>query len=291
MAIHYWTRFSQQLGTRNFGDDVNPFLLSKIFSKQVIDSPHVCIMGIGSILNDRNVAALDDFERKIVFSSGAGYEVLEKPLDASWQIACVRGPKTAALMDIGAEKAVCDGAVLLSDYHDTISPARRQGVAFVPHVHTDRAIGRGLSEICAGLGVDYVTPALPHDDFVRAVSGAEYILTEAMHGAILADTMRTPWLCCHIMHHNRFKWQDWCGSVGVPYEPVYLGPRFSDTGLTSPLRLPHVIVSALRRRRIESRLKKLLHEGEPQLSEEAVLSGKKRQLMRLAEEINQEFAA
>lgn len=291
MAIHYWKRFSEKLGTRNFGDDVNPFLLEKIFSRGIIDSPHVCIMGIGSILNDRNVAALERYEHKVIFSSGAGYEKLENRLDASWRVACVRGPKTAALMEIDAEKGVCDGAVLLSDFHDVVPAGLRRGVAFVPHVHTARAIGRGLSGICGNLGLDYVTPELPHDDFVGAISRAEFVLTEAMHGAILADTMRTPWLCCHIMHHNPFKWQDWCGSLGVPYEPVYLGPRFSDRGLTSPTRLPHVIVSALRRRRIEARLKRLLNEGEPQLSEEAVLDAKKRRLMGLADEINQEFAA
>ena len=110
MAIHYWKRFSEQLGTRNFGDDVNPFLLEKIFSRRIIDSPHVCIMGIGSILNDRNVASLERYERKVIFSSGAGYEKLENRLDASWRVACVRGPKTADLMEIDADKAVCDGA-------------------------------------------------------------------------------------------------------------------------------------------------------------------------------------
>lgn len=291
MAIHYWKRFSEQLGTRNFGDDVNPFLLEKLFCRSIIDSPHVCIMGIGSILNDRNVAALKGFERKIVFSSGAGYESLENRLDASWQVACVRGPRTAELMAIGTDKAVCDGAVLLSEFHDVVPASRRQGVAFVPHVHTARAIGRGLKEICSNLSLDYVTPELPHDDFVQAVSRAELVVTEAMHGAILADTMRTPWLCCHIMNHNRFKWQDWCESVGVAYDPVWLGPRFSDRGLTSPARLPRVLVSALRRRRIEKRLQRLLRQGAPQLSAEAVLDTKKRRLLGLAEEINQEFAA
>lgn len=291
MAIHYWTRFSRELGTRNFGDDVNPFLLSRIFSPQVIDSPRVCIMGIGSILNDRNVTALAGFERKVVFSTGAGYETLAQPLDASWQVACVRGPKTATLMRLDAEKAVCDGAVLLSEFHDVVPAGQRRGVAFVPHVHSDRAIGRGLRGICEELGLDYVTPALPHDAFVQAVSRAEWVLTEAMHGAILADTMRTPWQCCHILHHNRFKWQDWCGSVGADYDPVWLGPRFSEGGAGSPLRLPKAMVNAWRRRGLARRLKRLLREASPQLSAEAVLDAKKRRLLGLAEEINREFAA
>lgn len=291
MAIHYWKRYSETLGTRNFGDDVNPFLLEKIFSERIITDRHVCIMGVGSIINDQNFASINKFERKIIFSSGAGYGNLETRLDSSWRVACVRGPKTATLMDIDASKAVCDGAVLLSNFHDVLPPSKREGVAFVPHVNTARTIGKGLREICENLGLDYVPPDLPHDDFVQAISRAEFILTEAMHGAIVADTMRTPWLCCHIMFHNRFKWQDWCSSISVPYDPAYLGPRFSDTGLTSPARLPHVVVSALRRRRIEGRLKKLLGRRPPQLSEESTLAAKKRELMGIAEQINQEFAA
>ncbi|HEY9548497.1 MAG TPA: hypothetical protein VIR45_03270, partial [Kiloniellaceae bacterium] len=61
MAIHYWRRYSETLGTRNFGDDVNPFLLERVFAKRLIASETVCIMGIGTIINDRNVAALDRY--------------------------------------------------------------------------------------------------------------------------------------------------------------------------------------------------------------------------------------
>lgn len=195
------------------------------------------------------------------------------------------------MMKVDASKAVCDGAVLLSDYYDIVPAAKRERVAFVPHVNTTWAIGRGLREICEELGLKYVSPDLPRDEFVREISGSDLIFTEAMHGAILADAMRTPWVCCHIMFHNRFKWEDWCASVGVAYEPVYLGPPFSDAGLTSPARLPHFLVGTLRRWRIKGQLKKLLASCHPQLSEEAVLAAKKRELWRLADNINQEFAA
>ncbi|HEY9549390.1 MAG TPA: polysaccharide pyruvyl transferase family protein, partial [Kiloniellaceae bacterium] len=275
----------------NFGDDVNPFLLERVFAKRLIASETVCIMGIGTIINDRNVAALDRYSTKIIFSSGAGYEELRNSLDSSWRVACVRGPKTAAMMKVDASKAVCDGAVLLSDYYDIVPAARRERVAFVPHVNTTWAIGRGLREICGELGLAYVSPDLPRDEFVREISRSDLVLTEAMHGAILADAMRTPWVCCHIMFHNRFKWEDWCASVGVAYDPVFLGPRFSDAALTSPAKLPHFLIGRLRRWRIKAHLKKLLASCDPQLSDEVVLAAKKHELRRLADDINQEFAA
>lgn len=291
MAIHYWKRFSESLGTRNFGDDLNPLLLDKIFSKRLIESRETCILGIGTILNDENLTAMQRYEKKIVFSSGAGYGDFACQLDPSWQVACVRGPKTADLMSIDTSKAVCDGAVLLSDFHDVVPEAQRDAAIFIPHVHTDRAIGAGLRDICERVGLRYITPALPHDDFIREVSAARLVVTEAMHGAILADTMRTPWICCHIMNHNRFKWEDWCQSVGVPYSPAFLGIGFRDEGLTSLGQLPRYLVSGLRRRRIESRLKALLRAGMPVLSDSGVLEQRKDRLRAIVTEINLEHGS
>src|SRR3546814_7754189 len=91
------------------------------------------------------------------------------------------------MMKVDASKAVCDGAVLLSDYYDIVPAAKRERVAFVPHVNTTWAIGRGLREICGELGLAYVSPDLPRDEFVREISRSDLVLTEAMHGAILAD--------------------------------------------------------------------------------------------------------
>lgn len=291
MAIHYWKRFSEDLGTRNFGDDLNPLLMGRLFSKRLIESQEACILGIGTILNDENLARMQRYEKKIVFSSGAGYGDFAYRLDPSWQVACVRGPKTAGLMNLDASKAVCDGAVLLSDFHDVVPDTKRSGVVFVPHVHTDRAIGRGLRDICSRVGLRYITPALEHDDFISAVSSAHLVITEAMHGAILADTMRTPWMCCHVMNHNRFKWEDWCASVAVPYAPAFLGVRFFEGRLESPRQLPGYLIGGLRRRRIEARLKALVRDGEPVLSDGALLEARKKKLRAIVSEINVEHGS
>ncbi|MEM8612949.1 MAG: polysaccharide pyruvyl transferase family protein, partial [Cyanobacteria bacterium P01_H01_bin.105] len=48
---------------------------------------------------------------------------------------------------------------------------------------------------------------------------------EAMHGAIVADALRTAWI--PIVTSPRilsFKWRDWCASIGVPYRPWRLLP-------------------------------------------------------------------
>jgi succinoglycan biosynthesis protein ExoV len=46
-----------------------------------------------------------------------------------------------------------------------------------------------------------------------------------MHGAIVADALRVPWV--PIVTSPRIlklKWQDWCSSVNLPYQPDHLYP-------------------------------------------------------------------
>ena len=50
MAIMYCKYFSDN-GALNFGDDINPMLLGKIFDKSIIESDKICILGIGTILS------------------------------------------------------------------------------------------------------------------------------------------------------------------------------------------------------------------------------------------------
>jgi succinoglycan biosynthesis protein ExoV len=56
------------------------------------------------------------------------------------------------------------------------------------------------------------------------------LLTEAMHGAVVADAIRVPWIAidstgCFPM--LPFKWQDWCMSVGVSYCPKRIPPLWA----------------------------------------------------------------
>ena len=46
------------------------------------------------------------------------------------------------------------------------------------------------------------------------------MITEALHGAIVADALRVPWMPVSSYHTILpFKWEDWCRSVGLAYAP------------------------------------------------------------------------
>ena len=223
MAIYYWQNFSRNLSSRNFGDDINPRLLSGLFRKEIVESPDVCIVGIGTLLDSQKLDTIQHYKNKIVFSSGAGYGDLRGPLDQSWHISCVRGPLTAAYLSRPAELGVCDGAILLPEVAGIAPSASRQGVTFIPHIKTAYEFDGFLREACAIAGIRYLRPDAEFDHFMTAVGSSELVLSEAMHGAIVADAFRTPWTCTPLKLHNEFKWRDWCQSLELPYRPRRFG--------------------------------------------------------------------
>lgn len=290
MAIHYYDVFTQEYGSQNFGDNINPFLLEKLLTPEILNSNDVCVVGIGTILSERTAGLVASFPRKVVFSTGTGYGDLPT-LDHTWDIACVRGPKTAEILDLPPSKAVCDGAILLSDYFDIVPEDERSGTVFIPHIRTHWWAGQALESISNELGWRYLTPDLPAEQFIEGVSRARLVVTEAMHGAILSDTMRVPWLPVALHQHNEFKWRDWFESVELSYQCEFLEPKLwnpNKNQLMSGLKWPYQKWKVARVRR---QLRQLVADTEPALSASNVLELKKAGLREVISEINQLYGA
>lgn len=75
-------------------------------------------------------------------------------------------------------------------------------------------------KLCADIGINYISPALDVKQVIKQISETETLITEAMHGAIVADALRVPWIPVRAYNFiNRFKWSDWCASIIVKYSP------------------------------------------------------------------------
>lgn len=289
MAIHYYEVFTNECGSQNFGDNINPFLLGKLLSPEVVSSDEVCVVGIGTILSERTAGLISHFPKKVVFSTGTGYGHLPE-LDDSWDIACVRGPKTAAILGLPQSLAVCDGAVLLSDYFDTVPEDRRSGIVFVPHIRTHWWCGEALEPISRSLGWRYLTPDLPAEEFIDGVRNARLVVTEAMHGAILSDTMRVPWLPVALHQHNEFKWEDWFLSVDMPYQCEHLTPKLWNPKRNKAIASLKWPYQKWKMKRVKVQLQCLVDSASPVLSDDEVLERKKFQLREIVNEINRKYS-
>ena len=204
----------------NFGDELNPYLWPRLIPQDLLDEDeNELFVGIGSLLLDH----MPRQPRKYVVGSGyAGYTRPPDLHDGSWDVIFVRGPRTAATLDLPPDKAICDSAVLLRAL-DLPAPAENVGIAFMPHYHS---FNRGhWAEACRLAGVRLIDPRDDVEKVLAEIRGARMLITEAMHGAIVADALRTPWLAVNPIHpENQAKWLDWAEALDLDLRRQPLRP-------------------------------------------------------------------
>lgn len=266
----------------NFGDELNPYIWNRILPAQFLDEDNQEIfLGIGSIIWDN----LPKTSIKHVMGSGfGGYTSAPNVHDGSWNVVFVRGPRTAALLGLDPAKAICDSAILLRTLELDRSP-QTDRVAFIPHFHS---IPRGFwQEVCEHAGIDFIDPRDPADVVLSQMSAAKMVITEAMHGAIVADAIRVPWVAVEPIHsENRMKWFDWADSLSLTLRQADLWPssvfeaylKFSGSKKSHGPRAyrinQSVLASPLNKMLIHTAAARLqaLSKREPQLSRDDIIA-------------------
>jgi succinoglycan biosynthesis protein ExoV len=204
----------------NFGDELNLHVWPALLPKGFLDEDESeLFVGIGSIIGTQ----MDPSARKFVMGSGyAGYMGLPDVHDGTWDIRFVRGPQTASKLKISPDLAICDSAVLLRAM-DLPEPAKDVGVAFMPHYES---LERGnWAEACRLAGITLIDATDPVDKVLSQLRGAKLLITEAMHGAIVADALRTPWIGAKpIYGGHHMKWLDWAGALDIELRMNLLKP-------------------------------------------------------------------
>jgi hypothetical protein len=202
----------------NFGDALNEWIWPRLLPGLLSEDASDLLVGIGTILDRRVPIGV----QKTVLGSGTGIGVLPD-LDQTWKLVCVRGPLTAQAIGAPPDLAVTDPAMLVADLFPHAPGQRPSGVAVMPHMFTVDRLGRRgirLAQIVRDLGFRYLDPYRPVDETLRALASSKVVLAEAMHGAIVADALRVPWIPIQLMPEiNPFKWWDWCSSLGLSYQP------------------------------------------------------------------------
>lgn len=212
MRLHYYVD-----PRGNFGDDLNAVVWPGLVGDLLDDDGRSLLVGTGTLLNGH----LPRGPLKAVLGSGVGYGALPT-VDASWSVYCVRGPLSAAALGLDPGLAVTDSALLVRLVDPP--PAVHGGIVFMPH-HTTllRAAveGRDLTGVCEQLGVRLLDPATPVREALAVLRGAELVLADAMHAAIVADAFRVPWVALSLYDHvDEAKWRDWCLSLRLSHSPV-----------------------------------------------------------------------
>lgn len=214
LQLYYWDG-------GNFGDDLNVWMWNKLIP-EIVDTEayykrsgsRPLFVGIGTILSEHIPANV----KKAIFGSGFGYAGLPI-LNENAKIYFVRGPLTAEKLGLNPDYAITDAALLIRDIN-LPEIEKKYRYSFMPH-HSSVSSVNWL-EVCNDLGIKYLDPTAGFEQSLNDLRASEIVIAEAMHGAILADAFRIPWIAVNLHGNaiNSFKWDDWCRSINVKYNPL-----------------------------------------------------------------------
>lgn len=212
----------------NWGDDLNCFFFGAVTPLKMVPIPPSAYsfpvrhhLLIGSILNWSNL------DRAVVFGSGIidpDGPVRGHPL----RIHSVRGPLTRdVLLRHGIDCPECygDPALLLPLFH---RPERKPDGPVVLVPHADTVATPAFRSLARNLDADVVDMARfgCWTDVIDRIAGASLVLSESLHGLIVAETYRVPSVWVEFVPHVpealrtpstrdwTFKFRDFYASVG-----------------------------------------------------------------------------
>ena len=215
----------------NFGDGpLNGWLWPQLIPGVLDDSGDQLFVGIGSLLNDM----LPRAPLKAVFGSGVGYGHGTPPPDATWRVYAVRGPRSAQALGLDPRAAITDSAMLVRAVNLPARPKRHK-VAYMPHWWSD--VHGDWRAACDLAGIYFIDPLSGVEAVLNDLRETELLISEALHGAIVADALRTPWVPVTAYKHIlALKWLDWAESVELTYQPHRLVAQYQPEAVHSRLR-------------------------------------------------------
>ena len=213
MINHY-----ERIDGGNFGDDLNETMWNKLLPKPLSEylDNDTFFIGIGTRLRPKNIPK---GKRIIVFGAGFGYSDFPPTVNQNWDIRCLRGPLTADALGVDRNKVITDAAILCKDLYQKGIP--RYDVSFIPHHLTSAE--DNWEKVCKELNINFINPKQNPDFVIDDLTNSKLIIAESLHGAIIADTFRVPWIPVKIKgHFSQFKWNDWMQSMNLEVKIEHL---------------------------------------------------------------------
>jgi Polysaccharide pyruvyl transferase len=244
----------------NFGDVLNEWLWPQLLPNFFDDDESALFLGIGSILYD----FLPSTARKLVFGAGYGGYTAAPRIDDRWGFYFVRGPVTARTLGLDPSLAVGDAAILVRSC-DITRPAKTHRASFMPH--WESAIDGDWQDVSARSGLHYIDPCGDVERIIADILASEVVVTEAMHGAIVADALRVPWIPVRpVRSPHRRKWLDWASALEIELRPQ---PISASNGLEYAISLSG---NKERVRALRKRNQRLRRVGRPLFTRRAARS-------------------
>lgn len=267
--ILYWCKTNP----KNVGDVLNVWLWRRLIPELESLDPSGTLFGIGSILDAR----LNSPGPKYILGSGARSNNHGIRSETDLKIFSLRGPLTAKALNVPTKLAATDPASIIIRLYE--NKPRGSDIGIIPYFSSSQ---KTWSKIAENLGYRFISPHLETEEFLSQLMRCNFVITEAMHGAILADSLRIPFFPIQANsvalegNTNYFKWKDWSESLNLNLSSVTLPPLWSiDEDSNNPFIK---LKKSIKMNWIEKKIKSIVLGRNRFLSSESVLNKKLDQL-------------
>lgn len=266
----------------NLGDDLNHWLWNKVLPPSFLDKEGTFI-GIGSVIHPEHLSRIQN--PGTIHILGAGSRNKEYPLtgvNQEMKIHAVRGPLSAKALRLPDEYSLIDAAYAIRFtpmYKDLLQLPKKYKHTLITYFRSKDLIYYPLLQKLKNVHILHSSDYGSIENALKIIAQSEYVISESLHGAILADALRVPWTRLNFYLKNsrdketaEFKWADWVSSINLNNIPT----------LEVPLLLPNWISprrnALLRPVRTVDYIREFQLELRYSISAEKLLNEKTRQL-------------
>jgi hypothetical protein len=274
----------------NFGDNLNPYIFNHFYPNYEELNNNIIVFFIGTILYDDFLTSnnINHSKNKIKIVLGTGIRFINSPikLDSTWNVRFLRGPLSSLALMKNAYTYITDPAYLIRKlpiYENNKTRTKKYKISIMPHLRSLDKID--WDDLCTEYEVNFISPVDDVESIILKILESEMLITEAMHGAIIADALRVPWkrfkYCSHFYESDlvsEFKWADWLFSMGLVSKVSYLdyNPILREIDKRKKL----LFIKKIRKNIIANSFSNLINYGDYQLSEDIILGSKMDRLMQ-----------
>lgn len=210
----------------NFGDQLNPYLIKKIWNLESIKinegSSENHLMMLGSILNEANPKTL---------VMGAGFVSPDSFFTGNPKILSVRGNLTKKILGTRGyaenEIKIGDPAIILPDFYKPANSGTRFKIGIVPHIiDYERAekIFSGIEDCTIiDLRLTRDCDEVEIESIIDQITSCDCVISSSLHGLIVAHAYGIPGLWCEISDGvlgDGFKFRDYFSAHTNDYKVV-----------------------------------------------------------------------
>ena len=215
----------------NLGDELNLWLWPELFGVNVFSkNDSTQFLGIGSILSSDPIYNMKwiNQEKKIIFGTGIRIGASIIPIDSTFDVMFLRGPLSNYTLG-NRFNYITDSAYCLQFthlYEQLLKTKKIHKIGLIPYFRSDDLVP--WKDIAKKLGMHYISTRCEQSnliDTLKEIASCELIVSEAMHGAIIADILRIPWSRFVLTTYKwegsnvaDYKWMDWMYSLNIANE-------------------------------------------------------------------------